>query len=232
MQAERLNAPHPRPPCAPGRKGWRRQAPASAAPHAATAACALGRAAPSHLGAQVRRCQVPASLRGKRALVAPAPLLDTPDSTPGFRFTSLLLSLARARGGRWHPELPRQPRRRGDGPAGPRHCGGTVAPRPLSPVDFPDGARAASPAPGQPHRTPRWGGVLPAARPGTVRGGLRPRGADPPAATAGARGAQRCRPLTERLRAGTALAFWREFACGQCCVAKPAPSSHYTLLYL
>lgn len=232
MRAERLNAPHPRPPCAPGRGGWRRPAPASAAPHAATAACALGRAAPSHLGAQVRRCQVPASLRGKRALVAPAPLLDTPDSTPGFRFTSLLLSLARAPGGGGTRSGPASP----DGAVmalrGRSTAGGTAAPRPLPPVDFPDGARAASLALWQPHRTPRWGGVLPAARPGTVRGGLRPRGAHPPAATAGARGAQRCRPLTERLRAGTALAFWREFACGQCCVAKPAPSSHYTLLYL
>lgn len=54
----------------------------------------------------------------------------------------------------------------------------------------------------------------------------------PPVAAAAARGAQRCRPLPEPLGAGMALAFWREFACGQCCAAKPAPSSHYTLLYL
>lgn len=54
----------------------------------------------------------------------------------------------------------------------------------------------------------------------------------PPPPRPAARGAQRCRPLPEPLGAGTALAFWREFACGQCCAAKPAPSSHYTLLYL
>lgn len=163
VQAERLNAPHPRPPCAPGRKGWRRQAPASAAPHAATAACALGRAAPSHLGAQVRRCQVPASLRGKRALVAPAPLLDTPDSTPGFRFTSLLLSLARARGGGGTRSCPASPdgavmalrgRATAGAPSPPALCPPSISPtgrgRPRQPRGSPTGRRgggACSPRP-------------------------------------------------------------------------------------
>lgn len=69
---------------------------------------------------------------------------------------------------------------------------------------------------------------------GTGRDGRCAPAEPPPRRAAGARGAgaQRCRPLTERLGAGTALAFWREFACGQCCAAEPAPSSHYTLLYL
>lgn len=113
----------------------------------------------------------------------------------------------------------------GDGPVGPGRP-------PPCPVSVQKGERTA-PAERR-TRSPRRGGGEAAvprwAAPGHSTPPPPPQ--PPPVAAAAARGAQRCRPLPEPLGAGMALAFWREFACGQCCAAKPAPSSHYTLLYL
>lgn len=159
------------------------------------------------------------------AAVAPAARLPPPRKPRGFRFPSLLRLAARS-----PLSAPRgavAPRAAAPAPTGRWWpCGGHATAGASPPRAGLPGRGAAGPG-GSPPGPGRE--ACPRSPPGAGRGGLRPRGAGPPAAAAGA---QRCRPLTERLGPGTVLAFWREFACGQCCVAKPAPSSHYTLLYL